>query len=169
MTHLLKLLDKMYKYAMDPTRTVGATEQTWDVGRTDGQTDERTDRRPDRQTAGRSETNISPNNFIVWGYNNTLFYKPREINHTNSQKILSNGIWCILCNMDYFICKRRTVFSKAQTETFNCLGFVQIQWNMTWERSSEMPHGQALSFIIIYYNCSGSHSCTKNYPCLNSK
>ena len=27
-THLLKLLDKMYKYEMDPTRTVGATEQT---------------------------------------------------------------------------------------------------------------------------------------------
>ena len=38
-THLLKLLDKMYKYEMDPTRTVGATERTWDVGRTDGQTD----------------------------------------------------------------------------------------------------------------------------------
>ena len=34
-THPLKLLDKMYNYAMDPTRTVGATEQTRD-GRTDG-------------------------------------------------------------------------------------------------------------------------------------
>ena len=38
-THLLKLLDKMYKYEMDPTRTVGATERTRDAGRTDGQTD----------------------------------------------------------------------------------------------------------------------------------
>ena len=45
-THLLKLLDKMCKYEMDPTRTVGSTEQTRDVGRTDGQTD------------GRTETNI---------------------------------------------------------------------------------------------------------------
>ena len=27
-THLLKLLDKMYKYEMDPTRTVGVTERT---------------------------------------------------------------------------------------------------------------------------------------------
>ena len=43
-THLLKLLDKMYKYEMDPTRTVEATEQTRDAGRTrDGQTDGRTE------------------------------------------------------------------------------------------------------------------------------
>ena len=42
--HLLKLLDKMYKYEIDPTRTVGATEWTRDVGGTDG----------------RSETNIPP-------------------------------------------------------------------------------------------------------------
>ena len=40
-THLLKLLYKMYKYEMDPTRTVGATERTRDVGRTDGQMDGR--------------------------------------------------------------------------------------------------------------------------------
>ena len=39
MTHLLKLLGKMYKHEMDPTRTVGATERTRDVGRTDRRTD----------------------------------------------------------------------------------------------------------------------------------
>ena len=49
-THPLKLLDKMYKYEMDPTRTVGTTERIRDAGRTDGQ----------------SETNIPPNNFVVW-------------------------------------------------------------------------------------------------------
>ena len=39
-THLLKMLDKIYKYEMDPTRTVGATERTRDVGQTDvGKTD----------------------------------------------------------------------------------------------------------------------------------
>ena len=38
-THLLKLFDKMYKYEMDPTKTVGATERTRDAGRTDGQMD----------------------------------------------------------------------------------------------------------------------------------
>ena len=38
-THLLKMLDNMYKYEMDPTRTVGATEWTQDVGRTDRETD----------------------------------------------------------------------------------------------------------------------------------
>ena len=35
-THLLTLLDKMYKYEMDPARTVGTTEQTRDAGQTDG-------------------------------------------------------------------------------------------------------------------------------------
>ena len=51
-THLLKLLDKMYKYEMDPTRTVGATEWTQDKGQMEGCTDVRTDRR-----AGRMEWN----------------------------------------------------------------------------------------------------------------
>ena len=55
-THLLKLLDKMYKYEMDPTKTVGATERTRDAGRMDGQTEGRTD--------GRSETSVPPNNFV---------------------------------------------------------------------------------------------------------
>ena len=31
--HLLMLFDKMYRYEMDPTRTVGATEQIRDSGR----------------------------------------------------------------------------------------------------------------------------------------
>ena len=47
-THLMELLDKMYKYKIDPTRTLGATERTPDACRTNGQTD------------GRSETNIPP-------------------------------------------------------------------------------------------------------------
>ena len=38
-THLLIFLDKMYKYEMDPTRTVSATERARDTGRTDGQMD----------------------------------------------------------------------------------------------------------------------------------
>ena len=38
-THLLKLLDKMYKCEMDPIRTVGATERTRDAGRTDGRSE----------------------------------------------------------------------------------------------------------------------------------
>ena len=61
-THLLKLLDKIYKYEMDPTRTVEATERTRDAGRTQ-------DGRTDGQTDGRSETNIPHNNFVV-RYNN---------------------------------------------------------------------------------------------------
>ena len=38
-THLLNLLHKMCKHEMDPTRVVGATERTWDSGRTDGRTE----------------------------------------------------------------------------------------------------------------------------------
>ena len=59
-THLMKLFDKMYKYEMDPTRTVGATERTRDAGRTGGRTDGQTD--------GRTEWNqYTPNNFVVCG------------------------------------------------------------------------------------------------------
>ena len=51
-THLLKLLDKMCKYEMDPTKTAGATERTRDAGRTDGQ----------------SETSIPPpTTSLCWG------------------------------------------------------------------------------------------------------
>ena len=77
-THLLKLLDKMYKYAMDPTRTVEATEWTRDVGRT---RDGRTDGRTDRQTDGRSETNIPPNNFVVYNYAKLLNYQRNQLNY----------------------------------------------------------------------------------------
>ena len=44
-THLLKLLDKMYKNEMDLTRTEGATEQTLDAGWTDEQMNRRMDGR----------------------------------------------------------------------------------------------------------------------------
>ena len=40
--HLLKFF-KMYKYEMDPTKTLGATAQTWDVGQTDGRRDGQTE------------------------------------------------------------------------------------------------------------------------------
>ena len=43
-THL-KLLDKMYTYEMDPTRTEGVTERTRDAGRTDRRIDGRRDGR----------------------------------------------------------------------------------------------------------------------------
>ena len=57
-THLLKLPDKMYKYEMDPTRSVGAREQTRDAGQTDRRTDGVTPIYPSH-----------PNNFVVRGYN----------------------------------------------------------------------------------------------------
>ena len=42
-TRLQKLLDKMCKYEIDPTKIVGATERTRDAGRTDGRTYGRTE------------------------------------------------------------------------------------------------------------------------------
>ena len=56
-THLLKLLGEMYKYEMNATKTVGATEWTRDAGRTEV--------RMSRWTDGWSETNIPPNNLII--------------------------------------------------------------------------------------------------------
>ena len=51
----------MYKYEMDPTRTVGATEPTWDAGWMDGQLN------------GQTEWNqYTPHNFVVRGYKNVI-------------------------------------------------------------------------------------------------
>ena len=53
------LIDKMYKYEKDPTRTLGATERIRNAGRADGRTD------------GQSETNIPPTTSLCGGYNDT--------------------------------------------------------------------------------------------------
>ena len=45
MRHTPSEVDKMDKHEMDPTRIVGATEQTRDAGWSDGRTDRWTDRR----------------------------------------------------------------------------------------------------------------------------
>ena len=65
-THLLKLLDEMYNYEMDPTRTVHATERTQGVGWTDGWTEGRTDGQMD----GWMEWNQNTPEQIrcVWGF-----------------------------------------------------------------------------------------------------
>ena len=63
----------MYKYEMDPTRTVGATERTWDVGRTDGRTDRRSDGRTDGRTdrrADRVKLIYPPKTSLCEGYKN---------------------------------------------------------------------------------------------------
>ena len=57
----------MCKYEMDQTRTLDTTERVRDAGQKDG----RTDRQTDGQTDKRSETNMPPYNFVVWGYNET--------------------------------------------------------------------------------------------------
>ena len=81
-THLLKLLDKMYKYKMDPTKTVGATERTRDK-------DGRTDRRMDGRTDG-----VKPvyprNNFVVRGYDNE-FINGRDRSKVQEELVPHNG------------------------------------------------------------------------------
>ena len=62
-THLLKLLDKMCKYEMDPMSIVEDTERT----RFCPQTDRRTDRRTDKRTDGQGDTSIPPINFVEAG------------------------------------------------------------------------------------------------------
>ena len=59
-TNLPELLVKMYKYEMDPTKTVGARERTWYAGRT------RDGRGTDGRTDGLKEWNqYTPNNIVV--------------------------------------------------------------------------------------------------------
>ena len=59
-THLLKLLNKMWNYEMDPASIVEVTERTWFCPQTDGQTARGTDGQIDR----RRETSIPPFNFV---------------------------------------------------------------------------------------------------------
>ena len=54
-THRLKMLDKMYKYEMDPTSIVEDTERTRLCPQTDG------------KTGGQRETSIPPFNFVEAG------------------------------------------------------------------------------------------------------
>ena len=63
--HLPKLLNKMYKYEMDPIRTVGDTERTQDAGWTDGWTDGWMD----GQTDGVKPI-YPPTTSLCGGYNN---------------------------------------------------------------------------------------------------
>ena len=70
-THFLKLLDKMSKYEMDPTRTVGSTEWTRNAGRTDGRTNVLTD----GQTDGVKPI-YPPTTFLCGGYDNISARNP---------------------------------------------------------------------------------------------
>ena len=76
------LLDKMYKYEMDPTRRLGATERTLNAGRMDGRMDEWTDGptngRMDRRTDGRSETNIPPTTLLLYKSSWTITFALKE-------------------------------------------------------------------------------------------
>ena len=56
----------MYKYEMDPTRTVGATEITRDVGWTDGQTDGRIDGRTERNQYTPPTTSLYNYDSPIW-------------------------------------------------------------------------------------------------------
>ena len=58
-THLLKLLDKMCKYEMDPTSIVEVTERTRFCPQTDGKTDRRTNGRTDGRTTWSQYTPLS--------------------------------------------------------------------------------------------------------------
>ena len=65
--HIMKSLDKMYKYEIDTTSTVGATDR-------DGRTDERTDGQMD----GRRETNIPPTTSLCGGYKYCLYLQTKK-------------------------------------------------------------------------------------------
>ena len=107
-THPLKLLDKMYKYEMDPTRTVGATEWTRDAGQTDG----------------RSETNIPPNNFVVQGYNK------ERVNSVFSP-------YTLLCNMIQIV-KQYCIYSMYNGTQFAVTFFTNHVYFPLWETTPHL-------------------------------
>ena len=86
-THLLKLLGKMYKYEMDPARTVGATERTCDAGWTrDGcGTDGRTNRQTDRV-----KPIYPPTTSLCGRYNKT--FKSMQFTCIHSKDIKVHGV-----------------------------------------------------------------------------
>ena len=83
-THLPKLLDKMCKYEMDPTRTVGTTERTPDAGLMDERTNGRTD--------GCTEWNQNTPQQLrcVWGIIMTYFF---PILSFSTKISYQNGMW----------------------------------------------------------------------------
>ena len=66
----------MYKYEMDPTKTVGATERTLDAGLADIFQHEQT---YNGRTDGRSETSIPPTTSLCGGYNKINLILPHHI------------------------------------------------------------------------------------------
>ena len=74
-THLLKLLNKMCKYKLDPASIVEVTEQTWFCPQTDGRTDGWTDGHRPRE--GRGYKNVSVTNVYlihkIW-FGEVIFY-----------------------------------------------------------------------------------------------
>ena len=72
-THLLKLVDKMCKYEMDPMSIVEDTERARFCPQTDRRTDGQTDRRTDTQTDGQGDTSTPPFQ-LRWsrGYNDII-------------------------------------------------------------------------------------------------
>ena len=118
-THLLKLLDKVYKYEMDPTRTVGATERTRDAGRTDGQTD------------GRSETDIPPTTLLCGGYKKPapLKFEAKHILQQEKEFLKT-------------VCKRLAILPSLR---FNN----HVRWKHCIHLSSESQHMQYQSWEMI--------------------
>ena len=72
-THLLKLLDNMNKYEMDPTRTVDTTERTPGAEQTDGRTDERTDGRAEWNHYTPPPPPPPPTTSLCGGYNDWIW------------------------------------------------------------------------------------------------
>ena len=99
-THLLKLLDKMCKYEMDPMSIVEDTERT----RFCPQTDRRTDGRTDRRTDGQGDTSIPPYQLRwSWGYNNSLWLSDIMWQHYRSGSTVVQVMACCLTTPSHYL------------------------------------------------------------------
>ena len=172
MTHLLKLLDKMYEYEMGPTRTVGTTEWTPDVGRMDGQTDRWTDRWTDDR---RSETNIPPNNFVVrcpltslfnddhfWDTGGILAYWGRDEIDAIVQTTFSNAFsWMKM--YEFRLRFHWNLFLKFQVNNMPAL--VQI---MAWSRPGDKPLCEPMIVVLLTHICVTRPQWVKIHDCIEN-
>ena len=115
-THLLKLLDKMCKYKMDPRSIVEDTERT----RFCPQTDRRTDRRTD----GQGDTSIPHINFVeAGGIISDRIWCNTHLRHTTTERYNNGKGGCFRFdddnNMSYRYILSITYTEMGQLNTYN--------------------------------------------------
>ena len=140
-----KLLDKMYKYKMDPTKTIDATKRTRDAGWTDGLTDGRMDRPREWYTPTTSSCVGYNNGLVYWHIHALLCLKGLSLQVTIF-KISNNIYYClfsIYCQIQYYHNLLRTIFRQI-LKPMNTKNHCAMQSGRNWNER----HIKGAHFIV---------------------